>query len=277
MKVLELFAGSRSIGKACEELGHEVFSTDINNFDGIDYVGDIRDFKVSDCPFIPDVIWASPPCTGFSVAAIGKNWVKGEEFTPKTDSARLGVEILDATLDLILEFLKVNPDLLWFVENPRGKMRKSPRLKVRSHWMIRHTVTYCQYGDLRMKPTDIWTNSGVWKPRPACKNGDPCHVSAPRGSQTGTQGLKGNYERSKIPHELCSEVIRSCFTLEDIVWSIKDAKDNIVKVLKEDAKESDIIDALIHFNNCNVEWCINEAIEESEDGKFWILQGEGGV
>tara|TARA_R110002110_G_scaffold171114_5_gene373381 strand:+ start:839 stop:1480 length:642 start_codon:yes stop_codon:yes gene_type:complete len=210
MKVLELFAGSRSIGKASEELGHEVFSSDINDFEGIDYVGDIRDFKVSDCPFVPDVIWASPPCTGFSVAAIGRNWVKGEIFTPKTESARLGVEILDATLDLITEFIKINPEVIWFIENPRGKMRKSPRLKEISHFMIRRTVTYCQYGDERMKPTDIWTNNFSWKPRPSCKNGDPCHVAAPRGSQTGTQGLKGNYERSKIPQELCLEIIKEC-------------------------------------------------------------------
>lgn len=74
----------------------------------------------------------------------------------------------------------------------------------------RNTVTYCQYGEERMKPTDIWTNSDVWIPKPACKNGDPCHVAAPRGSSTGTQGLKGAYERSKLPAELCREVLTSC-------------------------------------------------------------------
>ena len=73
----------------------------------------------------------------------------------------------------------------------------------------RHTVTYCQYGDTRMKPTDIWTNSKTWKPRPMCKNGAPCHEAAPRGSRTGTQGLKSNYERSKIPTDLCNEIIKA--------------------------------------------------------------------
>ena len=74
----------------------------------------------------------------------------------------------------------------------------------------RQTVTYCQYGDERMKPTDIWTNSDVWTPRKMCKNGDPCHVAAPRGSKTGTQGRANAYERSKIPEDLCREILKSC-------------------------------------------------------------------
>ena len=101
----------------------------------------------------------------------------------------------------------------FFVENPRGKLRK---LGLFNGIAERTTVTSCQYGDTRMKPTDIWTNNlhsvfnpNGWKPRPICKNGDSCHVSAPRGSQTGTQGIKGNYERSKIPKQLCDEIIKS--------------------------------------------------------------------
>ncbi len=202
MKVLELFAGSRSVGKACEELDYEVYSSDINAFPGIDYVTDIRDFDIDKVPFVPDIIWASPPCTYFSVASIGKHWNK--DHTPKSDNAMFGVEIVSATLYIINVFKSMNPNLIWYMENPRGKLRKLSVVD----GLHRNTVTYCQYGDTRMKPTDIWTNNLNWKPRPMCKNGMPCHVSAPRGSQTGTQGMKGNYERSKIPHELCIEILK---------------------------------------------------------------------
>lgn len=202
MKVLELFAGSRSVGKACEELGYEVYSSDINDFPHIDYVADIRNFDIDKVPFVPDIIWASPPCTYFSVASIGKHWNKDN--TPKSDNAMFGVEIVSATLYIINVFKSINPNLIWYMENPRGKLRKLSVVD----GLHRNTVTYCQYGDTRMKPTDIWTNNLNWKPRPMCKNGMPCHVSAPRGSQTGTQGMKGNYERSKIPHELCIEILK---------------------------------------------------------------------
>jgi hypothetical protein len=203
IKVLELFAGSRSVGKVAEELGMEVFSSDINNFHGINYVVNILEFDYSKVPFTPDVIWASPPCTGFSVAAIGHHWGGGKgAYVPKTETARLGIELVKKTLEII-DYYKPK---YWFMENPRGVLRKMDIVKN----LKRNTVTYCQYGDERMKPTDIWTNSDVWIPRKMCKNGDPCHVAAPRGSRTGTQGRSNAYERSKIPNELCYEILKSC-------------------------------------------------------------------
>jgi hypothetical protein len=203
MKVLELFAGSRSVGKVADQLGWEVFSSDFEAFEGIDYQIDILKFDVSKVPFKPDIIWASPPCTGFSVAAIGRNWEKTEtDAIPKTDTARLGIELVKKTIEIIEHF---QPQY-FFIENPRGMLRK---LEIVQRFK-RQGVTYCQYGDDRMKPTDIWTNSDKWIPRPMCKNGDSCHISAPRGSSTGTQGLANAYERSKIPEQLCLEILQSC-------------------------------------------------------------------
>ena len=73
----------------------------------------------------------------------------------------------------------------------------------------RYTVTYCQYGDTRMKPTDIFTNHPHPMFKPMCKNGDPCHESAPRGAKTGTQGL-ATVDRSRIPEELCEHIVELC-------------------------------------------------------------------
>tara|TARA_R100001163_G_scaffold17885_1_gene15855 strand:+ start:468 stop:1091 length:624 start_codon:yes stop_codon:yes gene_type:complete len=206
MKVLELFAGSRSIGKVAEELGYEVFSVDINNFEGIDLVKDILYLKKDDIPFTPDVVWASPPCTYFSVASIGHHW--NENHTPKTKEAVLGLKILNKTIT-ILNWYKYSK---FFMENPVGKMRRIVK------GINRATITYCSYGDSRMKPTDIWSNHIYdifnlkgWKPKPKCFAGNKkcLHEEAPRGSKTGTQGMKNNYERSKIPYELCKEILLS--------------------------------------------------------------------
>ena len=210
MNVLELFAGSRSFSKVAEERGHNTFTSDYEDFDNIDYVTDILDFDINKVPLAPEVIWCSPPCTHFSVTQIGRNWYK--DHTPKTSEARLSVKIVQKSLEIIEIF---NPRF-YFIENPRGKLRKLDIMKD----YPRTTVCYCQYGENNLKPTDIWTNhlfelfnSKGWKPRPMCnyrqKNCKCHHEKAPRGSKTGIQGMKNAYERSKVPRELCLEILKS--------------------------------------------------------------------
>lgn len=209
MKVLELFAGTRSIGKAFEARGHEVFSVDWDaKFKDIDLCVDIGTLSAQDIVERfgwPDVIWASFDCTTFSIAAIShhrrKNTETGE-LEPVSEYAKKCDQIDQHVLDLISQ---LKPKF-FFIENPRGGLRKMP-------WMAkypRYTITYCQYGDSRMKPTDIWTNHQNPKFKPMCKNGDSCHDRAPRGSKTGTQGLKNSKERSVIPRLLCEHIVSIC-------------------------------------------------------------------
>ena len=206
IKVLELFAGSRSFSKVAETYGLKTYTSDFKSFDNIDQVCDIFKFNLDKCVEMlggyPDIIWASPPCTYFSVASIGHHW--NPDHTPKTENAKLGVKIVQRTMGIIHKILLKNPKAYYIIENPRGKLRK---LNLINPYEMK-TVTYCQYGDTRMKPTDIWTNVN-WLPKPICKNGDECHEAAPRGSQTGTQGLKNDYEKSKVPKELCKEILES--------------------------------------------------------------------
>jgi len=215
MKLLELFAGSRSVGTAAQKLGFEVFSVDWTNYENIYLVIDIEDLTANDIPFIPDIIWASPDCTTYTIAAISHH---RNGTIPISDYAKKCDRVNQNFIGLIYYYLKINSDLKFFIENPRGMFRKMP-------FVIdfeRATVCYCKYGDDRMKPTDIFTNNLVnlfkdegWKPMPMCYNGNKkCHhEAAPRGSKTGTQGKDNHYERSRIPEKLCNEILKSCIKL----------------------------------------------------------------
>ena len=210
LKTLELFAGSRSFSKVAKDLGHETYTLDIHPFEEVDLVCDIFDFNINTYVLengFPDIIWASPPCTFFSVASIGKHWNK--DHTPKTEEARLGMEIVKKT-NSIINTLKPK---YYFIENPRGKLRKLDVIKEHPY---QKTITYCSYGDKRMKPTDIWTNFD-FTARPMCFNGNKnCHHEpAPRGSKTGTQGLKGAYERGIIPPDLFLDLFTEITTIEE--------------------------------------------------------------
>lgn len=208
MKVLELFAGTRSIGKAFEARGHEVFSVEWDKrFENIALYKDILTLtseEVLEKFGRPDVIWASPDCSSYSIAAIShhRQQVENGNLAPVSDYAKFCDRVNQHVLGVMLA---LSPRF-WFIENPRGGLRKMDFMS----GLPRHTVTYCQYGDSRMKPTDIWTNHPNPNFKPMCKNGDPCHVSAPRGAKTGTQGLKGSVERSVIPPALCEHIVKIC-------------------------------------------------------------------
>lgn len=204
MKVLELFAGTRCISQAFERKGHQCFTVEWSKkFDNISLYEDINNltpeivYKL--CGGKPDVIWASPDCATYSVAALYRHR-KAPHYLPKSDYAKF----CDKTNTHLIKLIKeINPKL-YFIENPRGVMRKMPFME----GLPRYTVTYCQYGDIRMKPTDIWTNHPNPNFRPACKPGMPCHIPAPRGSKTGTQYLPNSRERSKIPDDLCDYIVK---------------------------------------------------------------------
>ena len=228
MRMLELFSGSGVMAAAFSAEGFETTTIDIEPKYKPDYLMDLSATEFYDCPWDYqdyDVVWASPPCTKFSVAAIGKNWIDGK---PRNEETKQAIELVKNTIQIINT---ANPHF-WFIENPRGMLRKQECMAQ----FTRNTVTYCQYGHTVMKPTDIWTNACV-QFKPPCSNGSPCHVRASRGSKTGVQGITGYairtrndgrkfqtslhpgditrygnnaYERAIIPKELCKFVAHWC-------------------------------------------------------------------
>lgn len=139
---------------------------------------DINKMTADDLPWHPDLILASPPCEKFSVMTIGRNWTLDHQ--PKTEGAKEAIKLVQATVRLIHE---LNPNY-FVIENPRAKLRKLDLIP----WE-RRTITYCQFGEKFMKPTDLWGGFPPSLELPApCKNGAPCHTSASRGSTTGIQG-----------------------------------------------------------------------------------------
>lgn len=123
MKVLELFAGTRSIGKAFEEKGHEVFSVEWDkNFENIDLnadIGQLTSEEIIEKFGHPDVIWASPDCATFSIAAISHHRRKNTEtgnLDPVSDYAKFCDDVDQNVLKLINE---LKPKF-FFIENPRG-------------------------------------------------------------------------------------------------------------------------------------------------------------
>lgn len=204
MRILDLYSGTGSSTEGFRERGHSVYRVELDSQHDAELHADVTTLHHADLIARmggrPDFVWASPPCQGFSVASIGRYWASGgNDPQPKHPKAYEAMRVVRYTLALIAA---LDPRC-WLLENPRGMLRKLRLMRPYRRW----TITYCQYGEERMKPTDLW---GVmprsWSPRPACSNGDTCHVAAPRGAKTGTQGRKGAVDRSRIPFELSREI-----------------------------------------------------------------------
>jgi hypothetical protein len=203
MKILEMFAGKGGEIRRpmIEARGHTFVTLDIESKFNCTMTADIMDIQVGDLGLF-DFVWASVPCETWSVSSMTFHWAGGRfAYVPKSAKAEYMIGLVQHTIRLLHDTTK----FAWLIENPRGVLRKMPFMFA----FPRHTVTYCQYGDFRMKPTDLWTcGLEQWHPKPMCKNGDPCHERAPRGSHVGgTQGMKSYEDKSVVPWQLWSEIL----------------------------------------------------------------------
>jgi hypothetical protein len=156
--LLEMFKGTGSVGKVAVKFNYDVVSIDLDPIftpiietDILDW--DYKKFQKEN-NYKPDFIWASPPCNTFSPLAYPLKERNIENAKPKSKRAKIGTKILYRTLDIINFFKKINPDLKYVIENPRGMMRKDILMKK----LHRETTLYCLYGDFKRKATDFFSN-----------------------------------------------------------------------------------------------------------------------
>ena len=158
LKLLELFKGTGSIGKVANKMNIDVISLDLEEKYKPDILTDILDWDYKkfykQYNFIPDFIWASPPCNTYSPLAYPLKERNPQTAEPLSERALLGTLILYKTLEIVRFFLKLNPNLLFVIENPKGMMRKD---KIIKQLNLSSTV-YSAYGDIKRKPTDFFNN-----------------------------------------------------------------------------------------------------------------------
>ena len=201
LRLLELFKGTGSVGKAAMRLGMDVRSLDFLEKYKPDILADMLtwDYKKwwEENKWTPDLIWASPPCNTFSPLAYPLKERNTKTATPYSARAKQGTQILYRTLEAIKFFKSKNPNLLFIIENPRGMMRNDKKMRE----LPLDTTTYCAYGDFKRKPTDFWSNlpNGLTlKPVGPCPNPEKV---------IRVDKLKTIEERYSIPQRLMTKLL----------------------------------------------------------------------
>ena len=205
MRLLELFAGSGSVGKSFKKLGWEVVSLDLSPDFNPTILANLMDWDYQAYGGEFDCIHASPPCTHYSRA---RTVAKTPRDLDGSDA------LVRRTLDILDHY---NPKV-FIIENPfTGMMKDRPVMQgMKKHMRV---ITYCKYGLPYKKATSIWTNLHAWTPREACCKACPCeqlqdgaHPKTAQRAQGKKNGVrrKGDkfnlHELYALPEQLCDEL-----------------------------------------------------------------------
>jgi hypothetical protein len=204
-RLLELFSGTGSVGSIARGLGWEVTSLDINPKSHADIHTDILTWDYADHDVQYDFIWASPPCTEYSIAK-----------TVGVRNLELADSIVRRTWEIIDHF---QPRLGYVMENPQTGMLKSRPMMVGKPYT---DIDYCKYGMPYRKRTRLWNNIQhlYWKPRPLCKrdcesmkDGTKRHLQvAQRGPKTKDRSWQNPHKQAelyRVPGLLIHEILTS--------------------------------------------------------------------
>ena len=206
-RLLSIFDGTGSMSRIFEEAGWEIQSLDLIGTHGATLVTDIRKWDYSTEP-APDVLWAGCPCEQYSIARTRAKTCRNFE---------LADSLVAKTWEIVQHFLNLNPNMLYFIENPASSLLW--QRKVSEPFPTRIVLDYCSYGTLYRKRTKLATNSN-YNPRPLCKPAT-CHacrngkhiMSAQKGPSKGNDynfDLCTLDQLHAYPPQLCQEICRYC-------------------------------------------------------------------
>jgi hypothetical protein len=165
-RLLELFCGTKSVGKVFESSGYEVVSLDFNPKFNATITQDILtwDYTVYP-PNYFDVIWASPDCSTWTIATSGKYRLKTHPYgvnNEHQEKATIGNNMVLRVIEILLYFQPT----AWFIENPRALLQHFPPLKqfISEYNAYVNVVFYANYNNWPFpKPTNIWSNLPLWE------------------------------------------------------------------------------------------------------------------
>lgn len=197
-RLLELFSGTGSVGRAFAAQGWDVDSVDLEM--PATWQMDVLDWERTAMrdPGLPhyDCIWASPPCTHYSRSRTTAK-------TPR--NLELADELVRCTIRIIDEL----QPRFWYMENPQTGLLKDRDVVARLPF---RDASYCMYGLPYRKQTRIWTSEAEeWIPR-TCDGKNGCGQMEGRRHMTTAESRSGftREELYRIPAALCDEVATWC-------------------------------------------------------------------
>lgn len=200
---LEIFSGSKQVTTVAKnDFNYKTFTIDFESKFHPDCCIDVLKLPLKKIPQYSkiSVVWASVPCTWFTILNIADHWEKityshrKYYYVPKTAEAKKALQLLEKTLWLIK---KINPTY-YFIENPRGALRHMPQMNFAP---FLYTVSYSDFGEQVYKPTDIFTNCPGLQ-LPALK------TAVGRKFENSISNMNNSFERSKVPPLLIKSILQ---------------------------------------------------------------------
>ena len=212
-RALVLFTGTGSVDRSLEEAGFHVDSLDLDPSCNATWTCDVMDWDEwkDMAPGRYDFIWASPPCTMYSIA-------RSRAKTPRDlESAD---RVVQRTLDIIFHLAPLG----YLLENPQTGYLRTRDVVVGLPY---RDVTYCRYSDgvnhRYRKCTRLWGVLPTFVPRPICLPSNPCDLSretkrhptvAQRFERTRDTGERMTLNMLySMPKALCDDIAKAAWDL----------------------------------------------------------------